>query len=90
MEIIATIFGLILVNVLFWVFAWGRRTGGVNQRLKHLENAEANSQILPECNEIFTEIKERLSGLGGKVDVLLMTMKENQKNNEKGRITKRE
>ena len=80
--------GLIIVSVLTWTFLWGRRVGQVNNKIKVIEGKLNNPGILPECNEIFTEIKENLSNLTGKVDIILLTMRENQKNNEKKYIQK--
>lgn len=74
--------GLILANLLGWVFLWGRWRGKVNTRLEHLEKRD----ILPECQNIFTGIKEGLSSVTGKVDTVLLLMKENQKNEEKRNI----
>ena len=79
--------GLVIVNILIWVFLWGRRTGNVNHRLKSLEKKVANPGVLPECVEVFTEIKEKLSNLTGKVDVILTLT---QENHEKRRRKKRE
>ena len=80
--------GLIIVSVLTWTFLWGKKVGWVDTKIKVIENKLSNPQILPECNEIFTEIKENLSNLTGKVDIILLTMRENQKNNEKKYIQK--
>lgn len=77
--------GLIIVNILTWTFLFGRRGGRVNNKIKNIEDRLDNPQILPQCTEIFTEIKEKLSNLGGKLEILLGIAKENQKNNEKKR-----
>jgi len=81
--------GLVAVNVLVWVFAWGKGRGQTNTRLNAIEEKMGNPQILPDCNEIFTEIKERLAGLEGKVETMLIIMTESQKNSEKEKITGR-
>ena len=88
MEWAVGIIGLIIVSVITWTFLWGRSVGQVNTKIKNIENKLSNPQILPECNEIFTEIKENLSNLTGKVDIILLTMTENQKNNEKKYLRK--
>lgn len=82
--------GIVIVNIRIWVFAWGRRTGGVNHRLKTLEGLQENPTILPECTEIFTVIRGGLSNLDGKVSTLLLSYQENQKNSEKKHLRKKE
>lgn len=81
--------GLIIMNVLVWVFAWGRSVGKVNTRLKVVEEKVDNPQILHACSEIFTEIKEKLAKLDGKVGTILIVMKERQKNDEKKRVRRK-
>jgi hypothetical protein len=78
--------GLIVINLLVWVFAWGRGVGKVNTRLTVIEEKVNNPQILPDCNIIFTEIKEGLSNVGGKVETILTLMQVNQKTSERKRI----
>lgn len=74
---------LLLVNIFAWVFFLGRGLGKTNTRLNQMEKRLNSQEILPECSQIFTEIKEKLSGLEGKVDILILTIKENQRNKEK-------
>ena len=88
-QIVLSSLGIVMLNLLVWLFLWGKRTGSMNTRLDNLEGNQSNPQILPECNVIFTEIKENLASLEGKMGIILLTMKENQKNNEKKRTTKR-
>lgn len=77
--------GLVVANVLVWAFVWGRRTGGVNQRLQSLEKWFESPTILPECSSIFAEIKGGLAELKGKVSTILLIMTENQENLERKR-----
>jgi len=79
-----------LAVMLTWAFQWGRRGGNVNTRLGDLERRANDPQILPQCAEIFTKIKEKLASLDGRVGVMLGIMKENQKNNEKKHIQSKE
>lgn len=88
--LIALIASGALAVMLTWAFQWGRRGGGVNARLDDLERRANDPQILPQCAEIFTEIKEKLASLDGSVGVMLGIMKENQKNDEKKHITSKE
>ena len=81
--------GLVVANILVWGFAWGRRTGKVNQRLDSLEKWFENPTILPECSSIFSEIKEGLAELKGKVSTILLITTENQKNSEKKHVKKK-
>lgn len=81
--------GLIVANILVWAFVWGRRTGRVNQRLMSLEKWFEAPTILPECSGIFTEIKEGLAKVQGKVSTVLLIMTENQKSSERKRISKK-
>lgn len=85
--LIALISSSALAVMLTWAFQWGKRGGKVNTRSKELERRANNPQILPECSVIFTEIKENLSNLNGKVDTLVETFqliaKERQKNDER-------
>jgi len=81
--------GLIIMNVLVWVFAWGRSVGKINTRLNAVEEKVDKPQILSACVDIFTEIKERLGNLDGKVGTILIVMKESQKNNEKKRTRRK-
>lgn len=74
---------LVVLNIFVWVFASGRMTGRVNTRLNNVEKRLDDPPMLPECRELFTEIKEGLSELNGEVKTMLITMKEFQKNNEK-------
>ena len=80
--------GLILINILVWVFLWGKRTGKVNTRLTNLEDRIDTHSILPECSELFSEIKGALSNVVGKVDVMLLMVKESQKNIERKRTSR--
>lgn len=82
--------GLIVVNLLVWVFAWGKRAGRINTKIKSIEGQLANPQILPDCNVVFTEIKEKLSDVGGKVEAILVMMKTNQKVDERKRVNSKD
>ena len=84
-EVFATIGGVIIVNTLIWVFLWGKRQGSVNSRLDDVERKVVmkSCTMYPECLETFGEIKEHLSNLDGKIEVLLLSLKEIQKNGEK-------
>ena len=75
---------VIIMNILVWVFLWGGWRGKVNTRLKAIEDRG----VLPECTEIFTDIKEKLAEVTGNVKVMLLMMMENQKNLEKKRTRK--
>jgi len=79
---------VIAINVLIWVFLFGKRTGKVNNRLSVIEEKLSNPQVLPQCTEIFTEIKEKLSYLAGNVETILLVIKENQKNVERKRTSR--
>lgn len=74
-----TLIGIIVANILFWVFLWGKRVGRVNQRLNNLENP----QILPECQVIFNEIKEKLGECVGRLDIISNVLKINAKEEER-------
>lgn len=81
--------GIIVANVLVWAFVVGKTYGGLKTRLKAVENKQDNPEILPECNRIFTEIKEGLAEVTGKVSAMFMMMKESQKNLEKKHFSKK-
>jgi len=81
--------GLIVANVLVWAFVVGKTYGGVKTRLKAVENKQANPEILPECNKIFTEIKEGLAELQGKVSTILLIMTEKQETPERKKKEKK-
>lgn len=87
--VIIALIGLIVINLLVWVFAWGRGVGGINTKIKNIEEKVNNPQILPDCNIIFTEIKEGLSNVGGKVEAILTMMQINQKTNEKKKVKRK-
>lgn len=74
---------LVLVNLLVWVFVWGRTVGNVKARLNSVEKRLDDPPILPQCQELFTEIKEGLSMLNGEIKGMLITMKGYQKDNER-------
>ncbi len=74
--------GLIVISILTWVFRWGRRTDKVNNRLESLEKKAANPGVLPQCADTFTEIKEGLSNLNGKVEAILNFVKPGGKKDE--------
>ena len=88
--LIALIASGVLAVMLTWAFQWGKRGGNVNTRLNDLERRANDPQILPQCAEIFTEIKEKLASLDGSVGVMLGIMKESQKNDEKKHIQGRQ
>ena len=77
---------IIVVNVLVWAFVFGKILGRTNTRLSNLEKGQHNPTILPECSGMFTEIRERLANLDGKVDTILLMTRETQKNKEKEHI----
>ena len=66
---------LVAINVVVWVFAWGRARGTTNTRIEVIEGRLDNPVVLPECNEIFGQIKENLANLDGKVEAILNTMR---------------
>ena len=74
---------LVVLNIFAWVFASGKMTGRVNTRLNNIERRLDDPPILPQCQELFTEIKEGLSQLNGEIKTLLITMKGYQKDNER-------
>lgn len=74
---------LVVLNIFVWVFASGRMTGKVNTRLNNIEKRLDDPPMLPECRELFTEIKEGLSQLNGEIKGMLTTMKGYQKDNER-------
>lgn len=63
--------GIIGVNIAIWIFAWGMSRGRTNTRLNVIEEKLDNPRVLPECTETFTEIKQVLSEVSGKVDAIL-------------------
>jgi len=65
---------LIVVNIVVGAYALGSRRGRTNTRLNSIEERLDNPVILPQCNEIFFEIKTNLANLDGKVDTILRTM----------------
>jgi hypothetical protein len=75
--------GLVLVNLLVWVFVWGKTVGRVNTRLNNIEKKQEDPPMLPQCIGLFSEIKEGLSMLNGEVKTMLITLKEYQTHNEK-------
>ena len=77
---------LIVINILVWAFLWGKTLGKINTRLTVLEKSQDDPPMLPECQILFSEIKEGLANLDGKVSTMLITMKENQRNSEKKHI----
>lgn len=66
--------GLIGINILIWVFAWGKSRGRTNARLSTIEEKLDNPGVRPDCVEIFNEIREKLADLGGKVQTILIFM----------------
>ena len=70
---------LIVLNAFLWVFRWGKSTGNVNTRLNNLEEKTGNPDVLPECAETFTQIRENLSGLNGKVETIIDMVKDGGK-----------
>lgn len=81
--LIALISSGVLATLFVWAFQWGKSRGNVNTRLNDIERRLDDPQILPECSVIFTEIKENLATLTGKVDTILITMTKKQKNDER-------
>lgn len=77
---------LVALNIVAWVFAAGKMTGMTNTRLNNVEKRLDDPKILPQCMELFNELKDGLSTLNGEVKALLLSMKEYQKNDEKRRI----
>lgn len=65
---------LILVNLLIWVFYLGKTRGSTSSRLNAVEERLDDPPVLPQCIEVFTEIKENLSHLNGTVETILRTM----------------
>lgn len=80
-----SIAAILVGNVIVWAFLWGK----YNQRLINVEKAQVNPDILPECQELFRDIKGSIGNLTGKVDVILNTITENQKNEERKRTDRR-
>jgi len=76
--------GGVAVSALTWLFLYARRVGSVNTRLNHLEERNDNPQVLPQCNDIFTEIKENLANITGKVEAIL-SIAENGKPKTRGK-----
>ena len=81
---------IVLIAVFGAIFRWGRRVGTTNNRLNHLDQRTIHEQILPECNKQFDQIKDNIAEVKtntahvkGKIDVMLVMMTENQKNDEK-------
>ena len=83
MEWIITVSTLVVINILIWVFLWGRTLGKLNNRMANVEDNQNTPLILPECQELFRNMQEGIGHLTGKVDVILGFVKENQKNQER-------
>lgn len=79
---------ILLVNLFLWVFLWGRWRGSTDSRLDALEKHLDDPPILPQCVELFTEIKETLGELKGKFEALMLTINLNMKESEGKRIRK--
>ena len=58
----------LLLNMGVWVFAWGKIRGKTATRLNNVETNLKNPAILPECIEIFGEIREKLVEVSTNVD----------------------
>ena len=80
---------ILIVNILIWVFLFGKTIGRQNTRLCQLEENTRDPEILPECQKLFRTIEGRLGDIGGKVDFMVFTMNENKKNKEKSRQTRK-
>jgi len=74
---------IIIVNVLIWVFVFGKFIGKLGSRINNLEEKLGNPMVLPECHKLFAELREGISNLVGKMEVVLSQLKVNSKNNEK-------
>lgn len=86
--LVPSAFLVVIINILVWVFTWGKLSGRVNTRLNGLEKNQRNPVVLPQCAAMFSDIKESLSNLNGKVEIILITMKEYQKDSERARTVK--
>lgn len=69
---------LIILNIAFWAFAWGRTVGRVCENVDNLEQrialCEAKPpmhEVIPSCQKIFTNIRERLASVEAKIDIIL-------------------
>lgn len=74
---------IIALNILFWVFMWGKKLGRRNQRLDDLEHHVNNPGMLTECRELFVELKEGLGEVRGNLKVILTILKINSKEDER-------
>ena len=71
-EIWISIAAVLLVNLLIWVFLFGKTIGRLSNRMCKIENDQQKEpQIMPECYEIFSELREGVASLNAKVDILL-------------------
>lgn len=66
---IAIVVGVV-INVLVWVYLFGKRGGTVNERLDNVEKRLDNPKVLDECSSTFTEMGKKLSRIEGKVGVI--------------------
>ncbi len=80
---------ILIVNLFLWVFLWGRWRGSTDSRLNAIEKQLDDPPILPQCIELFNEIKETLGELNGKVDTMMLNVNLNMKKAENKRIRKR-
>ena len=78
---------LVAINILAWAFICGRILGSCNTRLTTLEKERDDPQLLPQCHTLFSNIETQIGNLNGKVDTLLLIVKEYQGNTERARIT---
>ena len=79
--LIAILVSGILLTLIAWSFQWGNKRGCNNARLNGLESRVNNPPIRPECSEIFTEIKENLANLDGKMELVLIVLRKKQGEN---------
>jgi len=89
-EWLIPLIGLVLINAFVWLYLWGWRGGKVNTRLNNLESKFNDPVILPQCAELFSEIKEHMAKVSTKVELMYNWMNEDRKNNEKKRTNKGE
>jgi len=69
---------LLILNIAFWAFAWGRTVGKVcetvdnlEQRVTTQEASQCSGEVLSSCQEIFRSIEGRLSSVEAKLDIIL-------------------
>jgi len=69
---------LVILNIAFWAFAWGRTVGKVCEAVDNLEQRftthETNHhshEVLPSCQDIFKSIEGRLSSVEAKIDIII-------------------